>query len=328
MAAAAAAAAANRIPTMAVGSLEIPMIGYGTAEYPLGGNPEIMKDSILHAIKVGYRHFDTAALYLSEAPLGQAITTAIHNGFIQSRDDLFITSKLYCNDAHPHLVLSALKKSLQALKMDYIDLYLIHWPVSAKPGEFEFPIGQDNFLPMDYNGVWKAMEECQLLGLTKLIGVSNFSIKKLKLILDQAKIPPAVNQVIMNPMWQQKKLREFCQEKGIVITAYSPLGAKGTPWGSNNVMDSKLLQQIAHAKGKSLAQICLRWAYEQQVVILVKSFRKERIEENIDIFDWKLSDEESEKLSLIPQERGWPALEFVNENGPFKSLEQLWDGEI
>ncbi|OMO72592.1 Aldo/keto reductase [Corchorus olitorius] len=172
------------------------------------------------------------------------------------------------------------------------------------------------------------MEECQKLGLTKSIGVSNFSCKKLQTILSTAKIPPVVNQVEMNPMWQQKKLREFCQEKGIIITVYSPLGANGTVWGSDQVIECKLLKEIAQAKGKSVAQVCLRWAYEQGVCVLVKSFKEERMKENLDIFDFELSPEELHKISLLPQHKGYPALEFVSDDGPYKSLEELWDGEI
>lgn len=120
------------------------------------------------------------------------------------------------------------------VKMDYIDLYLIHWPVSAKAGKVEYPIKAEDFAPMEFGSVWAAMEECQRIGLTKAIGVSNFSSKKL------LEIPPAVNQVEVNPCWQQKKLVEFCKEKGILVVAYSPLGAFGTLYGTNRVMESQV----------------------------------------------------------------------------------------
>ncbi|KAJ9152985.1 hypothetical protein P3X46_026482 [Hevea brasiliensis] len=306
----------------------IPLLGFGTAEYPFGASSETMKDSILHAIKLGYRHFDTAALYQSEPLLGEAISDAIQLGLVKSRDELFITSKLWCSDAHHDCVLPALHKTLKNLKLDYLDLYLVHWPVSVKPGEYELPVKQKDLIPFDLKSVWEAMEECQKLGLTKSIGVSNFSIKKLETLLATAKIPPAVNQVEMNPLWQQKKLRDFCEKKGIHITVYSPLGAKGTLWGTNLVLDCKVLKEIADAKGKTIAQVCLRWAYEQEASVLVKSFNEERMKENLDIFEWKLSQDDLQKINQIPQRKGFPGLEFISDEGPYKSLEELWDEEI
>lgn len=181
---------------------------------------------------------------------------------------------------------------------------------------------------MDFKGVWEAMEDCLKLGLTKHIGVSNFSIEKIQNLLSTAKIPPAVNQVEMNPLWHQKKLREFCEEKGIHITAYSPLGARGTLWGANEVMDCEVLKQIAKAKGKSVAQVCLRWVYEQGVSVVVKSFNKERIKENLDIFNWTLSSEEIHMIDQIQQRKTYRGSEFVSEQSPFKSFQEMWDMEI
>ncbi|KAJ6919093.1 hypothetical protein NC651_013142 [Populus alba x Populus x berolinensis] len=313
------------IPTSTLRSTDrtIPLLGYGTAEYPFGASMETMKESILHAIELGYRHFDSASLYQSEVPLGEAISDALRIGLIKSRDELFITSKLWCSDGHKDLVLPALQKTLENLQLEYLDLYLIHWPVSSKPGEYVLPVKEKDLLPMDFQSVWEAMEECQKLGLAKSIGVSNFSCKKLENLLAKAKIPPAVNQVEMSPLWQQKKIREFCEEKGIHVTAYSPLGAKGMLWGTNNVMECQLLKEIAAARGKSMAQV-----HEQGVSVLVKSFNKERIKQNLDIFDWKLSQEDLKRISQIPQQRAYVAAEFVSEKGPYKSVEEFWDGEI
>ncbi|KAE8667267.1 Non-functional NADPH-dependent codeinone reductase 2 [Hibiscus syriacus] len=176
--------------------------------------------------------------------------------------------------------------------------------MSSKPGKYEFPFKEEDIVPLDLNSVWEAMEECQNLGLTKSLGVSNLSCKKLQTILSTAKIPPAVNQVEMNPMWQQKKLRDFCKEKGIPVQAYSPLGAKGTAWGSDQLINSEILKEIAQAKVKSPAQDCLRWVYEQGVCVIVKSFNKERMKQNLDIFDWELSDDDLHKISQLPQCEG------------------------
>ncbi|KAG6737025.1 hypothetical protein POTOM_060018 [Populus tomentosa] len=247
---------------------KMPLLGLGTSTSLLEGSQET-KTAVLQAIEIGYRHFDTAKLYLTEEPLGEAIAEALSRGFIKSRDELFITSKLWCSDAHAELVIPALKRSLR-----------------------------------------------------------NFSCKKLSDILAFAKIPPAVNQVEINPLWQQKKLREFCKANGILLTAYAPLGAKGTLWGSNRVMENKVLKEIATAKGKSVAQVCLRWAYEQGVCVVVKSFNNGRMKENLEIFNWTLSEEESRMISETPQSRGCRGEDYISEKGPIKTIEELWDGEI
>ncbi|OWM76017.1 hypothetical protein CDL15_Pgr009662 [Punica granatum] len=289
---------ADKIPTaelVSSGGRKIPLLGFGTATFPLVPFEET-KAAVLEAIKLGYRHFDTAAVYLSEEPIGQAIKEALELGLVNLRDEFFITSKLWCTDAHPGLVIPALQKSLEKLKLEYLDLYLIHWPVSMKPGVDKYPIKKENLLPMDFKGVWADMEECQRKGLTKSIGLSNFSCKKVGGILANAKIPPAINQVSLshgwfraadtiwsthttsfsslkigsvqavnclngrcckvelNPLWQQRQLRKFCASNGILLTAYSALGAKGTFWGSNRVMDCPELKEIAEAKGKTVAQ--------------------------------------------------------------------------
>ncbi|XVE92511.1 hypothetical protein REPUB_Repub01dG0103600 [Reevesia pubescens] len=306
---------------------KMPLLGFGTAASPPVGS-EVTKTAILQAIELGYRHCDTATLYRTEQPLGEAIIEAISLGLIESRDQLFITSKLWCSDSHGELVLPALQRSLQNLKLKYLDLYLIHWPVSSKPGIYEFPIKQENFLPMVMNSAWKAMEDCQRLGLTKSIGVSNFSSKKLSDILAFAKIPPAVNQVELNPLWQQKKLREFWKANGIQLTAYAPLGAQGTIWGSNRVLECELLMEIAKQKGKTVAQICLRWAYEQGISILVKSFNKDRMKSNLEIFNWSLSVDKVKKISDIPQSRLCSGEDYISKYGPFKTTKELWDEEI
>ncbi|XP_022775564.1 non-functional NADPH-dependent codeinone reductase 2-like [Durio zibethinus] len=308
---------------------KMPITGFGTASDPVEGSELVTKLAVLQAIKLGYRHFDTASLYGTEQPLGEAITEAISLGLIKTRDELFITSKLWCIDAHGELVLPALRRSLENLKMEYLDLYLIHWPLSVKKGIQGVSGDEEYFIfPMDFSSVWAAMEDCQRLGLTKSIGVSNFSCKKVANILAIAKIPPAVNQVEVNPLWQQNKLREFCHANGILLSAYSPLGAIGTSWGSNRVLECEVLKEIAEAKGKTVAQVCLRWAYEQGVSIIVKSFNGERMKQNLDIFNWSLSEDELKKINDIPQSRGCRGEEFLSKNGPFKTLEELWDGEI
>ncbi|KAJ4752910.1 NAD(P)-linked oxidoreductase superfamily protein [Rhynchospora pubera] len=297
----------------------MPLLGLGTFEFSFG--PEKAKLAFIEAIRIGYRHFDTAAPYGSEGVLGEAISEAVQTGLIRSRNELFITSKLWCHDNHPELVLPAIRCSLRKLKMEYLDLYLIHWPIRAKPGSQFIPLRKEDLVPFDLKGVWKAMEQCQRLGLAKSIGVSNFTTKRLNEMLTFAKIPPAVNQVEMNPAWRQEKLKEYCAINGINVTAYSPLGGKGSS-GGNPVLASDVLKEIAAAKGKTVAQISLRWLYEQGVSIVVKSFNKERLAENTDIFDWELTTEEREKINTIPQEKVWPIEDILCKEGSFISVDR------
>ncbi|KAJ7979002.1 Aldo/keto reductase [Quillaja saponaria] len=298
------------------GHRRMPMIGLGTASD--SRDESATKTAVIEAIKLGYRHFDTATLYGSEQALGEAMAEAIQLGLV-SREELFITTKLWCSDSHPHLVVSTLKKSLGALQLEYLDLYLVHFPVSAKPGKLEFPFDEEDLMPFDLKGVWTAMEECQNLGLTKSIGVSNFSSKKLQNLLSFASISPSVNQVEMNPAWKQKKLTEFCKENGIIITAYSPLGATGASWGTNDVVNNELLKQVANARGKTVAQVSLRWVYEQGVTLVFKSYNKQRLEQNLQIFDWSLTEDDYKKINQVNQ-RPW-------NKGPTKTPLDIWDGE-
>lgn len=293
------------IPEMMISSSDgprpIPVIGMGTATLTEGSDE--VKVAVIEAIKVGYRHFDTAALYQTEKPVGEAIREALRLGLIKSRSEVFVTTKLWCNSTERHLVLPAMKESLKNLGLEYVDLYLIHWPLKLNQEQFKIPVPKECVATIDIKAVWEAMEECQNLGLTKSIGLSNFSTRKIQEILSFAKIPPAVNQVEMNPLWQQKQLNKFCKENNIILTAYSPLGAIGNAWGDYRVIKCDVLQDIAKSKGKTTAQISLRWLHEQGVSFVVKSFNKERMKQNLDIFDWSLSGEELNKISHIPQRK-------------------------
>nr|AIT97303.1 chalcone reductase 4 [Glycine max] len=320
--------AAIEIPTVLLtntsAQLKMPVIGMGSA--PDFTCKKDTKDAIIEAIKQGYRHFDTAAAYGSEQALGEALKEALKEAIelgLVIRQQLFVTSKLMVTENHPHLVIPALQKSLKTLQLDYLDLYLIH-PLSSQPGKFSFPIDVEaDLLPFDVKGVWESMEESLKLGLTKAIGVSNFSVKKLENLLSVATVLPAVNQVEMNLAWQQKKLPEFCNAhaNGIVLTAFSKL-RKGASRGPNEVMENDMLKEIADAHGK-VAQISLRWLYEQGVTFVPKSYDKGRMNQNLrcDIFDWSLTKEDHEKISQIKQNRLIP--------GPTKpGLNDLYDDEI
>ncbi|KAI9087327.1 hypothetical protein K1719_030647 [Acacia pycnantha] len=319
---------AKQVPDVVLNSgHKMPVIGMGTASSSLPSSDDLTA-ILLDAIRIGYRHFDTAAIYGTEQPLGKAVAKALELGLVKNRDELFITSKLWNTDAHPDLVLPALNTTLRNLGLEYVDLYLIHWPVRLRPDAVGFNFKGEDVLPFDIEGTWKAMEECHRLGLAKSIGVSNFGTKKLTQLLENASIPPAVNQVEMNTSWHQGKLREFCKQKGIHVSAWSPLAAYGSKWGSNSVMENPVLKEIAEARNKSIAQIALRWIYEQGASAIVKSFNPERMKQNLEIFDWELSKEESNKISQIPQRKVYRGEMFLSENGPYKSFEELWDGDV
>ncbi|CAN1334037.1 Protein REDOX 2 [Linum perenne] len=245
------------------GVRKMPAVGMGTSSHPLPA-PEVMIAAFLDAVEVGYRHFDTAALYGSEESLGKAVAEAVEKGLVGSRSEFFITSKVWCTDLYPELVVPALKNSLRRLGMDYVDLYLVHFPVTLKNDAKPLEFAKDEIMEFDMKGTWNAMEECYRQGLCKAIGVSNFGPAKLCQLLDYATIPPSVNQV------------------------------------------------------------ALRWIYEQGVIPIVKSFNKERMKQNLDIFDWELTKDEVSRIEQIPQHRGWSGELFVSETGPYKSADELW----
>ncbi|KAK9091345.1 hypothetical protein Sjap_024522 [Stephania japonica] len=303
----------------------MPLMAFGSSTYP--AQPvERLKNAILDAVEIGYRHIDTATMYLTEEGIGAGIKAVLERGLVKNREELFVTTKLWCDDAHPDLVLPAIKESLRKLGLEYVDMYLIHAPVTLAPHITYGAWKKGDLLPLDIKSVWAAMEEVQKLGLAKSIGVSNFTCKKLTELLAHAKIIPAVNQVEMHPAMRQKNLREFCNKKGIHVSAFSTLGGK--EWGFDVVLGNEQLKEIAQNKKKSVAQIALRWVYEQGVSVIVKSLNKGRLTENVDIFDWKLSEEELEKIESIPQFRTSEFKDFVFEGSPFNTVEEFWDGEM
>ncbi|XP_030513963.1 D-galacturonate reductase-like [Rhodamnia argentea] len=316
----------TQVPEISVGSCDrtMPVIGMGTSTNP-PPDPETAKAAMLEAMRAGYRHFDTAFAYGSEKPLGEAMAEALRLGLVKSRDEFFITTKLWSSFAEKDMIVPAMKMSLSNLQLEYVDMYLIHWPVRLSKEVTNMPVKKREYiLPLDIKSVWEAMEEGKNLGLTKGIGVSNFSCKKLEELLSTAKIPPAVNQVEMSPIWQQKQLREYCTQKGIHIGAYSPLGAYNTKWGHNRVVECDVLGEIAKARGKTPAQVSLRWLYEQGVSIVTKSFNKQRMRENLDIFGWSLTEEDSERIAQLPQKKG---LLFADVIGPYDISLEI-DAEI
>lgn len=249
--------------------VEIPRIGLGVFQSARG---EETRRAVSEALRLGYRHIDTARIYGNEADVGAAVR---ESGL--PRQDVFVTTKLWNDDQGHDPALRAFDASLKRLGLEYIDLYLLHWPVPKKRLES-----------------WRALEQLLADGKVRAIGVSNFMVHHLDELLGQAKVPPAVNQIEVSPFLQQREVRAWCEQHGVAVEAYSPL-TKGAR------LQHPVVASIAGRAQRSPAQVLLRWGLQRGLIVLPKSTHAERIRENAALFDFELSAAEMSELDALEE---------------------------
>ena len=256
-------------------NVTIPELGFGTWQTP---NGDVAVSAVKKALEVGYRHIDTAQGYKNEDSVGQAIK---ESGI--PREEIFLTTKLW-NENHSYdLVLSSFEESLKKLQTDYIDLFLIHWP---NPVKF-----RDNWQSANAE-TWRAMEELYQAGKIKAIGVSNFLPHHFEELKKTATIFPMVNQIFLAPGELQNEVVAYCKENNVLLEAYSPLG-------TGKIFDVPEMQELSDKYGKTIAQIAIRWSLQRGFLPLPKSVTPSRIEENLAVFDFELSDEDMERIDQL-----------------------------
>ncbi len=307
--------------------INLPRMGLGTWK----ARPGETCRAVMDAVRMGYRHIDCASSYGNEKEIGEALKNLFSEGVV-TRDEMWITSKL-SNTAHaPVDVEPALEKSLNDLQLDYLDAYLMHWPVALQKGVW-IPRKAEHLVSLEeqpINDTWSAMENLINDGTVRHLGVCNFSIKKLAELCEVSRIHPAIDQVESHPYLQQVELVEFCKEKHIQLVAYSPLGSGDRPKPLRKKEEPVLLEdpvilEIAKTLGVAASQILLAWAMNRGFSVIPKSVNPERLKSNLDAQNLKLETTFIEKITALDQHYRYVDGSFwVLPNGPY-TLSNLWD---
>lgn len=282
---------------------QMPIVGLGTWK----SAPGEVYAAVGEAIRIGYRHIDCALVYGNEAEIGRALGDAMRAGQVK-RSELWITSKLWNNAHGRDNVAVALGKSLHDLALSYLDLYLIHWPIPLRPGTV-FPKSGADFLPpaeAPIESTWEGMEAAVQAGLTRHIGVSNFSARKLRAIIEHCSIKPEVDQVEMHPLLQQPELVQFCASHGIHMTAWAPLGSSDRPASVKApdapvLLDDPVIKAIAQDRGCTPAQVLIAWHVNRGISTIPKSVTPSRLRENLAAAQIALSQEDMARIAALDQ---------------------------
>jgi len=287
--------------TLSSGS-KMPFIGLGLWKAEQG----TVADAVVQAIKLGYRHFDSAADYGNEKQSGEGFKRAFDSGLVK-REDLFITSKLWCTYHAREHVRPALDRILSDLQLEYIDLFLVHFPIALEyvDPKVKYPVGWTGKQAKEatIRETWEAMEALLETGKVKNIGISNFNTQVIMDLLRYAKVVPACNQIEIHPMLPSTRLVQYCQHHNIQVVAFSPLGQQSyldmNEWSKTHtsLLQSEEVKSIGSKYGKTNAQVLLRWSIQRGVAAIPKSTNAERLKENLNIFDFKLSDEDMKQLT-------------------------------
>ena len=289
--------------------LSIPFIGLGTWK----SKSNEVKSAVMAAISSGYRHIDCALEYDNEKYVGEGINEMINKGLV-SRNDLFITSKLWNSFHRPEDVLPSFKESLTRLNLSYIDLYLMHFPTGEDKSSKDFPdLSEEErqVEKVDYVDTWRAMEALVEKGLCKSIGVSNFNEYQLERLLENSNIPPAVNQIEVHTYFTQTNLVNFCQSKGVHVTAYSPLGSLDREEATSddpNILHDPTMEKLASQYKRTIPQIVFRSLIQRGLSVVPKSVTPQRIECNINVFDFELAQNDMKTISSL--NKNWRALDL------------------
>jgi len=307
----------------------MPTLGLGTWK----SAPGEVYDAVKEAVRLGYRHIDCAPVYGNESEVGRALAESFKQGDVD-RKDMWITSKLWNNAHAAEDVKPALERTLHDLQLDYIDLFLIHWPVVIRKG-IQFPRSGEDLISLrdlPLSTTWKAMETMVEDGLCRHIGVSNFSTVKLRALTDAARLKPEMNQIELHPFLQQPGMLDFCKQSGVHLTAYSPLGSPDRPRGLKDknepvLLEDPVLTAIARRRGITPAQVLIAWAIGRGTAVIPKSVHPERIRENLAAADAALTPEEMREIAGLDRNRRYVGGKFWAMPGSPYTIANLWDGE-